>query len=173
MESNQSSNIKKSSQRGYALFELVCTALLLMAVSASCIMEQLGKSVVLPIYKLLDIYPVNTAKMLMPYIRIKELAIGIIIVFSIICIFNIFCKLKDLISGPTKTNWLSWVVTLSGGVFFWYYFILNLVLNNEARHELLGSSRTLRFSHKLWFWIYIISYCRFCFVFRNGFQTCR
>lgn len=135
MESNQSSNIKKSSQRGYALFELVCTALLLMAVSASCIMEQLGKSVVLPIYKLLDIYPVNTAKMLMPYIRIKELAIGIIIVFSIICIFNIFCKLKDLISGPTKTNWLSWVVTLSGGVFFWYYFILNLVLNNEARHD--------------------------------------
>ena len=148
MNSNQSSYISKSSQRGYAFFELVCTALLLMAVSLSCVLEKLGHSPdTLPIFKVFGSYPMNSAEALNFIVDGKELSIGIVLLFSIICIFNICLKFADLTSGPTKTNWLSWIVTLSGGAFFWYFVYFAIRVVDEAKHDhsLFASKNVLDF----------------------------
>ena len=148
MDSNQSSNISKSSQRGHALFELICTVLILLAVSLSCVLEQLGHSPdTLPIFKAFGSYPMNSAVILNFLVENKELSIGIVLLFSIICIFNICLKFADLTSGPTKTNWLSWIVTLSGGAFFWYFVYFAIRVVDEAKHDhsLFASKHVLDF----------------------------
>ena len=147
MEPNPS-NITKSAQKGYAFFELVCTALILLAVSTSCVLEQLGHSPdTLPIFKAFGSFPLNSAVTLNFLVDNKELSIGIVLIFSIACIFNICLKFADLTSGPTKTNWLSWIVTLSGGAFFWYFVYFAIRVVDEAKHDhsLFASKNVLDF----------------------------
>lgn len=134
MENNNSDDFKQPTQKGFALFELISTSLVLIAVATSCVEEYLGHSPdSLPIIKAFGVLPMNSAEILNLLIDDKNLTIGLITVFCTFCAINVFLKLFNLIYDKKTTTLISWIILLFSGILSGAFLYEMMVISVEEK----------------------------------------
>ena len=122
---------------GFAIYEAVCTAIILIAVSYSSIMLAFLKHRTdsLP---LIDVggMPISSADILDSYIHDRDLTIAILCGFVAICGLNIIFKLVYIFKHILRTKWLSVIVVILG--FTAFVGTLGTIgeLNEEIKHDM-------------------------------------
>ena len=113
MEDSKSNHATQQVYKEFAYFELISTFLILIAVACSCVEGYLGHSPdFLSMINVFGVVPMNTAECLNLFIDDRNLAIGLIVAFCILCAINIFLKLRNIVFGNNTTSLLSWVILL-------------------------------------------------------------
>lgn len=122
---------------GFAIYEAVCTAIILIAVSYSSVMLKFLKHRTdsLP---LIDVggMPISSADILNSYIHDRDLTIAILCGFIAICCLNIIFKIIFIFKHILRTKWLSVIVIILGFAAFVGTLGAMSELNEEIKHEM-------------------------------------
>ena len=130
MVSNQSTSKQQPISGIWTILEIVSTVLILGAVIASAVFAQNDNSAdFLPIIKAFGSTPLSSVEILSLTIGNKAISIGIVSLFSIICLSNI---IRLGFSENEKVG-LSVIIAVLSSILLIFFFVMTVYLSVEAK----------------------------------------
>lgn len=114
MDQKETTKPVKKYRIGFAIFEVICTAIILTAISYSAVAQYFGYHTdTLAIIKAYGM-PINSAVVLNSYLRDVDLSVAIVCIIMAICCLNIIFKLIYIFNHKLRSAWLSTIVMILG-----------------------------------------------------------